>query len=287
MPNRAARSSPAARPTRSPWSSPRTRPSSSPTPTSPTVVQGVALHLVRHRLHADPAHRVRDERREDPALPAGRQRRRCARPLAPHRRPLVRAAAPLAPGGLRRAPDEPTTAGGVLRRRRQRRGGAAAPPSCSSRPGAAASRPSPARRTWRPASTGSRAGSRPSTAPASPPTSSSTATSPRPAARRRCVACSTREPELDGVFAASSPDGVRGARTCCARSGNRCRTTSAWSPSTTTTSPSRAARRSPPSSSRRVEQGRRMADVLLRLIDGEHASHVTMMPTRIIERASE
>ena len=36
-----------------------------------------------------------------------------------------------------------------------------------------------------------------------------------------------------------------------------------------------------------VEQGRRMVDVLLHLIDGGTASQVTMMPTRVIERGSE
>ena len=36
-----------------------------------------------------------------------------------------------------------------------------------------------------------------------------------------------------------------------------------------------------------VEQGRRMVDVLLHLIDGGSAPTVTMMPTRIIERGSE
>jgi len=36
-----------------------------------------------------------------------------------------------------------------------------------------------------------------------------------------------------------------------------------------------------------VEQGRRMVDVLLHLIDGGTVSQVTMMPTRVIERGSE
>src|SRR5690606_36797882 len=36
-----------------------------------------------------------------------------------------------------------------------------------------------------------------------------------------------------------------------------------------------------------VQQGRRMVDVLLHLIDGGTVSQITMMPTRIIERASE
>jgi LacI family transcriptional regulator len=36
-----------------------------------------------------------------------------------------------------------------------------------------------------------------------------------------------------------------------------------------------------------VEQGRRMVDVLLHLIDGGTVSQITMMPTRIIERGSE
>src|SRR5690606_41218318 len=36
-----------------------------------------------------------------------------------------------------------------------------------------------------------------------------------------------------------------------------------------------------------VEQGRRMVDVLLQLIDGGSVPQVTMMPTRIIERGSE
>lgn len=36
-----------------------------------------------------------------------------------------------------------------------------------------------------------------------------------------------------------------------------------------------------------VEQGRRMVDVLLHLIDGGTAPTITMMPTRVIERGSE
>ena len=46
----------------------------------------------RHRLHAQHAHRVGVAGGQDPALPARRQRRRRPRRLAPHGRPLLRAA---------------------------------------------------------------------------------------------------------------------------------------------------------------------------------------------------
>lgn len=103
------------------------------------------------------------------------------------------------------------------------------------------------------------------------------------AAMRRLLA---REPELDGVFVASSLM-ASGALNVLRSQGksvphdlglvtfdNDYAAQSSSPPLTTVEQPS-------------VEQGRRMVDVLLHLIDGGTASQVTMMPTRVIERASE
>ena len=56
---------------RSPWSSPRTRPGSSPTPSSRRSSRASRCTSSDTRLHAEPAHRSRERRREDAALPAG------------------------------------------------------------------------------------------------------------------------------------------------------------------------------------------------------------------------
>ena len=102
-------------------------------------------------------------------------------------------------------------------------------------------------------------------------------------AMRRLLA---REPGLDGVFVASSLM-ASGALNVLRTQGksvphdlglvtfdNDYAAQSSSPPLTTIEQPS-------------VEQGRRMVDVLLHLIDGGTASQVTMMPTRVIERASE
>ena len=95
-----------------------------------------------------------------------------------------------------------------------------------------------------------------------------------------------REPALDGVFAANSlmASGALNVLRSLGKSvphdlglvtfDNDYAAQSSSPPLTTVEQPS-------------VEQGRRMVDVLLHLIDGGTASQVTMMPTRVIERASE
>ncbi len=102
-------------------------------------------------------------------------------------------------------------------------------------------------------------------------------------AMRRLLA---RDPEIDGVFAASSlmASGALNVLRAHGRSvpddiglvtfDNDYAAQSSIPPLTTVEQPT-------------VEQGRRMVDVLLRLIDGQTVSQVTMMPTRVIERGSE
>lgn len=95
-----------------------------------------------------------------------------------------------------------------------------------------------------------------------------------------------REPGIDGIFAANSLM-ASGALTVLRSRGrsvphdlglvtfdNDYAAQSSSPPLTTVEQPT-------------VEQGRRMVDVLLHLIDGGSAPTVTMMPTRIIERGSE
>jgi len=103
------------------------------------------------------------------------------------------------------------------------------------------------------------------------------------AAMRRLL---ERDPQLDGVFAANSLM-AQGALNVLRAHGrtvpddlglvtfdNDYVAQSANPPLTTVEQPT-------------AEQGRRMVDVLLHLIDGGTASQITMMPTRIVERASE
>jgi len=103
------------------------------------------------------------------------------------------------------------------------------------------------------------------------------------AAMRRLLG---RGVELDGVFAASSLM-AQGALTVLRANGlsvpgdlglvtfdNDYAAQSSNPPLTTVEQPT-------------VEQGRRMVDVLLHLIDGGTAPQITMMPTRIVERGSE
>ena len=103
------------------------------------------------------------------------------------------------------------------------------------------------------------------------------------AAMRRLL---EREPEIDGVFVANSLM-ASGALTVLRSRGksvphdlglvtfdNDYAAQSASPPLTTVEQPT-------------VEQGRRMVDVLLHLIDGGTAPTITMMPTRVIERGSE
>lgn len=103
------------------------------------------------------------------------------------------------------------------------------------------------------------------------------------AAMRRLL---ERDPSIDGVFAANSLM-ASGALTVLRSRGkavphdlglvtfdNDYAAQSSSPPLTTVEQPT-------------VEQGRRMVDVLLHLIDGGTAPTVTMMPTRVIERGSE
>lgn len=103
------------------------------------------------------------------------------------------------------------------------------------------------------------------------------------AAMRRLL---ERDPDIDGVFAANSLM-ASGALTVLRSRGksvphelglvtfdNDYAAQSSSPPLTTIEQPT-------------VEQGRRMVDVLLHLIDGGTAPTITMMPTRVIERGSE
>ncbi|WP_166867018.1 MULTISPECIES: LacI family DNA-binding transcriptional regulator [unclassified Salinibacterium] len=103
------------------------------------------------------------------------------------------------------------------------------------------------------------------------------------AAMRRLL---ERDPDIDGIFAANSLM-ASGALTVLRSRGksvphdlglvtfdNDYAAQSSSPPLTTVEQPT-------------VEQGRRMVDVLLHLIDGGTAPTITMMPTRVIERGSE